>query len=463
MAPPNTGTNHGEEIVWIAVMGMTGSGKSTFINLVSGSRLATSDSMESVTKEVEAAPAFKLDGRTVRLIDTPGFDDDELTEKEVLERIASYLAVQYGDPSRTMLHGVIFIHRIDIDRVGNSAKRNLYMFLKLIGPKPYKNIVFVTNWWSKANPVKAAQRVAQLATNDKYWKPALDGGANVVHHTDSIESAQSIIRLILNNHPISLNIQEELVDQKLDISETAAGQEVDKRLAEMAKKYEDNLRKVREDMDDALRRRDEEAKEALNEARKEFQAGLEQAKRDRESMSNDFARQKAQVEQALAAERARNAAPAPPPSQGDMFLQSYHDGRTCRITNFQNGYALQYAGGSASVGPFNGGSHQEWICHLQAQWSTWTFQSKSSGLYLGIDGYISEGTGVGVVSYPFQWTVNVVDGKSLVFPTQHQSQNGIPLVISMWPASGSWYLTVYRDGVTDPGGFLHQSWKFTIV
>ena len=48
--------------------------------------------LESCTAEVKLADEFVLDGRTVTLIDTPGFDDTSKSDAEILETIAAFLA-----------------------------------------------------------------------------------------------------------------------------------------------------------------------------------------------------------------------------------------------------------------------------------------------------------------------------------------------------------------------------------
>ena len=48
--------------------------------------------LEPCTAEVELAGQFTLDGRTVTLIDTPGFDDTAKSDAEVLNIIAAFLA-----------------------------------------------------------------------------------------------------------------------------------------------------------------------------------------------------------------------------------------------------------------------------------------------------------------------------------------------------------------------------------
>ena len=48
--------------------------------------------MDSCTAEVQLANKFILDGRSVTLIDTPGFDDTVLSDSDILEMIAAFLA-----------------------------------------------------------------------------------------------------------------------------------------------------------------------------------------------------------------------------------------------------------------------------------------------------------------------------------------------------------------------------------
>ena len=63
-----------------------------FVNLASGSDLQTGDDLESCTSEVQLANRFTLDGRTIALIDTPGFDDTSRSDVDVLKMIAAFLA-----------------------------------------------------------------------------------------------------------------------------------------------------------------------------------------------------------------------------------------------------------------------------------------------------------------------------------------------------------------------------------
>ena len=66
-----------------------------FINLASGSEFVVSDSQQSCTAKVEATEAFDVGQHRVILIDTPGFNDTNLTDKQVLQLIVTYLEASY--------------------------------------------------------------------------------------------------------------------------------------------------------------------------------------------------------------------------------------------------------------------------------------------------------------------------------------------------------------------------------
>ena len=61
------------------------------MNSASGSRLEVGDSREPCTAEVELSKEFKLDGRRVVLIDTPGFESTIETKATALQKIAAFL------------------------------------------------------------------------------------------------------------------------------------------------------------------------------------------------------------------------------------------------------------------------------------------------------------------------------------------------------------------------------------
>jgi predicted GTPase len=61
------------------------------VNQVSNSSLKVGDELESCTSEIQVSEEFVLDGRRVALVDTPGFDDTNTSDTDVLKAIAAFL------------------------------------------------------------------------------------------------------------------------------------------------------------------------------------------------------------------------------------------------------------------------------------------------------------------------------------------------------------------------------------
>ncbi|KAM6490517.1 P-loop containing nucleoside triphosphate hydrolase protein [Amanita muscaria] len=229
-----------------SVMGATGSGKTTFINMASKSKLRIGRGLQSCTSTVQVAAPFMLDSREVILVDTPGFDDTQKSDTEILRLIAIYLSTAYENGKR--LSGVIYFHRISDFRVGGISRRNFKMFRQLCGDDNLKNVLIVTNMWGEVDPQIGLARENELSSTDIFFKPALERGAQFLRHDNTIESAYDIIRQVMKNHPITFQIQEELVDQKKDISETAAGIELNKELHEQAERHHKEIVELQKEM-----------------------------------------------------------------------------------------------------------------------------------------------------------------------------------------------------------------------
>ncbi|KAF7789639.1 hypothetical protein EIP86_000585 [Pleurotus ostreatoroseus] len=304
---PTSRPQEPEEIV-IAIMGATGSGKSTFINLVSGSQLAVGTGLKSCTSNVETGRSFQLDGRPITLVDTPGFDDTNISDTDILKMIAVYLSTTYNNGYK--LSGVIYMHRISDFRVGGIAKRNFNMFRKLCGDETLQNVVIVTNMWGEVTPERGAAREQELRTDEVLFKPVIDKGAQMLRHENTLQSAHAILWHLINNRPQALRIQRELVDEGKDITQTAAGEELDRELAELARKHAEQLAEIQKEMEEALAAKDMETKRELEEVRKELERNMEKIESDRDRISREYQeeRQKAEakmreVEAALAEEK----------------------------------------------------------------------------------------------------------------------------------------------------------------
>jgi len=219
------------------------------------------------------------------LIDTPGFDDTQVSDMDILKRIARFLEASYkgGD----MLTGVLYFHRISDLRTGGTPARTFRMLRKLCGDETLKNVVIVTNMWGEVDPQVGEAREAQVTSDDLFFKPALDKGAQIVRHANTFPSARAVIRLVLNNHPLPLRIQEELVIEHKDISETGAGEEVNQTLDAQIERHEREMRLFREEMGRAVRDKDERVEKEIEAENKE-QENIAKFQNDASRFESDY-------------------------------------------------------------------------------------------------------------------------------------------------------------------------------
>ncbi|EGD89374.2 hypothetical protein H112_02992 [Trichophyton rubrum D6] len=273
---------------FIAVMGVTGSGKSTFIQTATGSDdVHIGHSFKSCTAAV-SAHTLSLDEYDVTLIDTPGFNDTFRSETEVLKEIANWLDYTYRNPPHVMLTGIIYMQSITDRRMYGSTLRNLKMFRQLCGESPLRNVVFTTTGWGTAEKSgelsKALENQESLRSDPDFWEPMIRRGSTMAKFEDTKASALAIIMSIVERNPILLKIQEELVDENKNLIDTAAGHTVNEEMKRLEEKYTQDIAKVQKDMEEALAARDTEYHAALQEAKENYERLRDEAQRARDSL-----------------------------------------------------------------------------------------------------------------------------------------------------------------------------------
>jgi hypothetical protein len=219
----------------------------------------------------------------VHLIDTPGFDDSSRSDVQVLQDIAHWLSYSFKNGIR--LSGIIFIHRISDQRVQGSARRNLLMFKKLCGEKAYQSVVLATSMWSKVTPQEGADRERQLVENKDWWGHMYEKGSRVFRFADTAESALSIVHYILSLHQkVTLDIQDEIVNQGHDIEETAAAHELNADIIRERKKHMAELKSMHESMEEAIAQHDEELQAAFREEMETLQKKLQEGEAEQRKL-----------------------------------------------------------------------------------------------------------------------------------------------------------------------------------
>ncbi|KAF6804663.1 hypothetical protein CSOJ01_10014 [Colletotrichum sojae] len=212
---PDVSEGASEDWPVIAVMGVTGAGKSTFISdLVGNNNVIIGHSLKSETK---LTAAYRLDheilGR-IELLDTPGFDDTFSADTDVLREIAAPCG-----PRKTLLSQEL---------VGDGG------------------------FWAE---------MARRGSPVRRW----------LNRSSPYEIIGEIMSENRASGPATLQIQRELVDERKRLERTAAGQEVDRELNKVRQMFEKQLQSLRDENTIAMKEQDVEWQTALREQRKELE------------------------------------------------------------------------------------------------------------------------------------------------------------------------------------------------
>lgn len=221
----------------------------------------------------------------MRFVDTPGFSDTNLSDTEILQMIADYLAVAYKQEMK--LSGIIYLHPISDNRVTHHTTKNLEMFRKLTGEKNLKNVVLATSMWDKVSESEGIRREEEL--KGKFWKLLIAMGAKTVRHHDTPESARAIASTLLGNKPFYLQLQEEMGKDNKALRDTAAGREV---MLEIVRMKEEHQRELAE-MEGLIKSSAKESESVIEALRDHYQgrlADLEKTLRDERGMNEEAVR-----------------------------------------------------------------------------------------------------------------------------------------------------------------------------
>jgi hypothetical protein len=223
----------------------------------------------------------------VHLIDTPGFDDTNRSDVEVLQDISAWLSTSFA--KGTKLNGIIFLHRISDPRMTGSARRNLLMFKKLCGANAYKSVVLATTMWSKVNSAEGDERERQLKEKPDFWGTMHAKGSHIFRYTNTIDSAEEIINYILSlDKKVVLNIQDELVNRKMEIQDTSAAVELNAEIIRERRKHQEELAAMKEQMQEAIETRDRELQEIFQEEIGELQGKIEKGVQEQRKLTQSL-------------------------------------------------------------------------------------------------------------------------------------------------------------------------------
>jgi hypothetical protein len=203
---------------------------------------------------------FLYKGFRVHMIDTPGFDDTNKSDTEILRDISDWLATSYR--AGIKLSGILYLYDISSPRFTGSAKRNLQMFQELCGEDAFPCLVFGTTFWDKIEESRGERREKEL--QEHFWADMMKRGCHYIRHDDKRISAFKILDLMLSQRrSFTATIQKQLVDDKLDLHQTSAGQALSVDFRKLETEHQATLQKLHEEFQLAMERSDTTAAQKL--------------------------------------------------------------------------------------------------------------------------------------------------------------------------------------------------------
>ncbi|KZP04217.1 hypothetical protein FIBSPDRAFT_941125, partial [Athelia psychrophila] len=231
-------------------MGPTGAGKSTFIEYATQQNGGSvGHSLQSQSVDIKAVRTKHPDDQgSVIFVDTPGFDDTNRSDIEILAQIAGWFVKVYKE--KVPLSAIIYLHRISDNKMAGSPLRNLQMFACMCGQGAMPRVILGTTMWSEIAAVTGERRERELETS--FWADMIQQGSTVQRFGDSYESAWQIVGKLPTEQE-NVILSREIYDDKKKLNETAAGV-----------KLTEDLNKLIADQKEAARRLDDQVNSQHN-------------------------------------------------------------------------------------------------------------------------------------------------------------------------------------------------------
>lgn len=210
--------------------------------------------------EADSAPVTKrttvhtLDrsGKTIHLVDTPGFGDTYRSDEDVFLEIAYTLIKAYEFGIR--VSGIVYLQPMTDFRVTGTLRRSLGLLKSLCGPRALASVALVANRCGEVDPKTKEERLHELRSKSYFWKEFCDSGSKVFEVEGGREACLSVLDSIIErDQTYTLGFQEQVVDQKLKISDTDAGKIVFSSTSATVHELKDELASLRHELDTAMK------------------------------------------------------------------------------------------------------------------------------------------------------------------------------------------------------------------
>ncbi|OTA63747.1 hypothetical protein K449DRAFT_394307 [Hypoxylon sp. EC38] len=210
----------------VLVMGVTGSGKSRFVNLLKGGAAEEGDGLSSVTQQCQIV-RVRIGSELAYVVDTPGFDDTTRSDADIFEEITNFLGTQYA--LGLALKGIIFLHRITDMRIQGSTLSNMIAFKEMCGDNALKSVILLTTFWDVLGDKSLGARRQQELRED-FWSDMIAKGSQVRRFDGSRDMAEALVMRLVDKPPIVLQIQCDIMLQGKRLEDTSVGKRIVARL-----------------------------------------------------------------------------------------------------------------------------------------------------------------------------------------------------------------------------------------
>jgi hypothetical protein len=236
---------------------------------------------------VEVVPCSLGEGEVIYLVDTPGFNDSDRSDIEILLEITAWLTEAHKE--KLKLSGIIYLHRIPDVRVGGVGVANLQMFRALCGDTNLESVVLATTMWDQVDKATGESREVMLMQDTNLWAPMIGHGSKVMRHDNKKVSGSEILRYLLDRRTrVTLEIQKELVDENKKLDATQAGHALITEMERLKKGYEERLavlemqlEEARKNWKDTTEAMQKAMQEAMEMTTKELEQKIDQQSEDK--------------------------------------------------------------------------------------------------------------------------------------------------------------------------------------
>lgn len=187
---------------------------------------------------------------------------------------------------------VIYVHDITIEKFAGSVGRFLLVFARMMGSNALRNTTLLTTKWDRdtRDNGKLEKERREKRFKDGPWQALIKQGASVrmIDLLRGRSAYRDIAKEVLQNIPTTLQIQEELVDKKLQLNETSASQMLNKQLRKATESFQQEIHGVLQHLQKQYSKQVQELRKNLKEEGQRLRDELQKSKQSREALQREF-------------------------------------------------------------------------------------------------------------------------------------------------------------------------------